>query len=155
MAVDPKIGATLLAEGTARAESLVNEMLGRLLGCLMSIKNSSTTAPPGSPTNFDSYIIAATATGAWAGLETYVAIYLDGWIYCQPKYGMRVWDEASGYFRYWNGGSWQLDEQAITYELPVGSRVLGAAPGYGSWSIDWGVNSDLPATGLDWYERTA
>lgn len=153
MAIDPKIGATLLAEGTARAEFLVNEMLARLLGCLMSVK-SSTDTPPGSPTNFDAYIVTATASGAWTGYEGYVAVYVDGWIFAAPKVGMRVWDEAQGYFTYYTGDAWQLDQQAIVYELPVGTRIVGpGAPGYGSWSIDATADSEQPLTGLNWYRR--
>ncbi len=90
MPTDPKLGATLLEEGTARAETLVNEMLGRILSGLMSLTSEGDTTPPGSPTNFDAYLIGASATGAWSGQDAKIGLYLDGWIFITPTEGMRV-----------------------------------------------------------------
>lgn len=54
------------------------------------------TAPPGSPTAGDAYIPAATATGAWAGLEDDIVIYDgSGWVnYTAPDgFGLYILDE--------------------------------------------------------------
>ena len=106
MAVDPKIDATLLAEGTAQAETLVNTMLARMLAGLMSVKSATTGAPPGSPSNFDAYILPSGSSGDWSGYDTYVAIYVDGWIYMPPAVGMRPWVEDAADQKYWNGSAW-------------------------------------------------
>jgi hypothetical protein len=52
--------------------------IGRV-GLHLSVRNRTTTAPPGSPADGDTYIPAATATGAWAGHEDDVAVY-SGWV---------------------------------------------------------------------------
>lgn len=45
------------------------------------------TAPPGSPGDGDKYIVASGATGAWSGMENYLAEYVaegDHWDFFAP-----------------------------------------------------------------------
>jgi hypothetical protein len=64
------------------------------------------TAPPGSPSDGDLYIVAATATGAWAGHDTELAYYRSGWVFYAPFEGVRAWvsDEDLSYT--WDGSAW-------------------------------------------------
>jgi len=61
--------------------------LGRF-GFHLSAKDRDLTTPPGSPAAGDTYIPAATATGAWAGKEGNVALW-DGaaWVFGVPREG--------------------------------------------------------------------
>lgn len=71
-----------------------------------TVINSTTTAPPGSPTNGDRYIPAATATGAWAGKEDDIAYYYNGWYFYTPLVGWTVYDVAQGNYITWTGSAW-------------------------------------------------
>lgn len=75
----------------------------------LSAINRTSTSPPGSPTEGDQYIIAAPATGDWAGRETQVVVYVDGvWVYIAPRDGWIIYDEATEVHLKFNGGSWTL-----------------------------------------------
>lgn len=39
------------------------------------------SAPPASPNTGDTYIVAASPTGAWTGYANYVAAYYGGWVF--------------------------------------------------------------------------
>jgi len=66
------------------------------------------TAPPGSPSNGQVYIPKATATGAWAGKENYVAIYDNGWIFLLPAEGWRAFVQDEDVEINYNGSAWKL-----------------------------------------------
>jgi len=74
----------------------------------MLILDKDLTAPPGSPTIGDRYIVAATATGDWATYEDYIAEYnnLSEWEFTQPTEGFTVWvaDEDQHYV--YDGAAW-------------------------------------------------
>lgn len=68
------------------------KMLGALVGC--AVKDRDLTAPPGSPVNGDRYLIAAGATGAWAGKDGQIAVRVSGaWEYYIPLVGWLVYVE--------------------------------------------------------------
>lgn len=70
--------------------------------------------PPGSPANGDGYIIAAAATGAWAGKDDHFTAYIDGsWLFVAPVSGFRVYvADESLYYRY-NGSAWVQEPNSI------------------------------------------
>jgi hypothetical protein len=50
--------------------------------------------PPGSPTDGDAYVVAATATGAWVGHEDHIAYWFDEigvWKFISPDEGLHVY----------------------------------------------------------------
>lgn len=52
----------------------------------VKVLSATTASPPGSPAKFDTYIVAATATGAWTGQETKFAIYNGtSWDFIAPN----------------------------------------------------------------------
>lgn len=67
------------------------------VGCHLSIKDRDLAAPPGSPANGDTYLIAASPTGAWAGKATGVITMWstqDGaWRFYTPRQGMLCYIE--------------------------------------------------------------
>jgi hypothetical protein len=77
----------------------------------LSVIDKDLTAPPGSPGEGDTYIVAASATGAWIGWDGRVARYIDGtWrSYLPGEGGGAGWlawaiDEAKLYA--FNGTNW-------------------------------------------------
>jgi hypothetical protein len=84
----PQTGAAELAVGQSAAETSANEALRHLdAGHTRSIiEDRDLTAPPGSCADGARYLVAATATGAWAGEDGRLAIAVgtdaaNGWLF--------------------------------------------------------------------------
>jgi hypothetical protein len=97
-----------LVSGQAVPETTVNEQIrGVEAGASHYRVVDRVTAPPGSPTDGDVYLIIATATGAFAGKENQLAIrFSTSWIYRTTIEGTTAWvmDEDAEY-RY-SGSAW-------------------------------------------------
>jgi hypothetical protein len=60
----------------------------------LSVKDRDLTAPPGSPTAGDRYIVGAAATGDWSGKDGQIALYISGgWAFYEPKIGWLAYIE--------------------------------------------------------------
>lgn len=72
-----------------------------------SVADKDLTAPPGSPSTGDRYIVASPATGLWAGEENSIAEW-DGvaWIFDTPVGGWAVWVDDETEIYVFNGSSW-------------------------------------------------
>ncbi len=102
--------ATPTASGDAATKDYVDQAISGL-DWQESVKDQDLTAPPGSPTTGDRYIVAATATGAWAGKEEQIAEYNGAsWDFTVPTEGAAVWIEDEDLAYVYNaahpGGSW-------------------------------------------------
>lgn len=107
MVTTAKLAITQLVAGQASAEVTVNDATNLLdTAVFPTVVNRTTTAPPGSPTNGDAYIPAATATGDWAGDEDTIQVYYDGWLTITPQEGWQVYVEAENGIINFNGTSW-------------------------------------------------
>jgi len=85
-----------------------NEAL-RLLDAMvqLSVLDRDLTAPPASPADGDRYLVAASASGLWAGWDLNVAFWIDGvWQRLVPRPGWLAWvaDEATLFA--WDGLAW-------------------------------------------------
>ncbi|HTT97776.1 MAG TPA: DUF2793 domain-containing protein [Rhizomicrobium sp.] len=94
----PRSGMPLLAAAQAQKHVTHNEALLQLdaLGCAR-ILDRDLTAPPPSPSDGDTYLIKATATGDWTGQDGRIAFALDGgWRFYAPFAGLMAYvvDEA-------------------------------------------------------------
>lgn len=73
----------------------------------LSVISRDLTAPPASPADGARYIVAAGATGDWAGWDLDVALFTDGvWIRLPPRVGWRAWVETEARLRVWIGSAW-------------------------------------------------
>lgn len=87
--VTPRLGLVQLVASQSQPEVLIDTAL-RVLEAFagtLSVKSRATAAPPGSPGDGDCYIIAAPASGAWAGSEGGVAVWIGStgvWFIVQP-----------------------------------------------------------------------
>lgn len=93
MKIEPKSG---LAYGWDEGESGwkdgmdANLLRVGLVGTHLEVLDKDLTDPPESPTNGDSYIVPADATGDWLAHEGDVAIWLDAsssWVFYTPALG--------------------------------------------------------------------
>ena len=72
-----------------------------------AVKSRTTTAPPGSPIEGDTYIVAPSATGAWAGKDGKFACWLNGaWSYRTPADGWLAYVVDAGMLAVHQSGAW-------------------------------------------------
>jgi hypothetical protein len=85
-----------------------NEALRILDGLVqLLVLDRNLTAPPGSPTDGDRYIVGSGATGDWAGWDLNVALFTDGsWLRLPPRAGWRAWVEDEGLLLVYDGVGW-------------------------------------------------
>lgn len=81
----------------------------------LGVIDKDLSAPPGSPSPGDRYIVAAGASGAWAGQSNNVAVWIeiDGgagevWEFRTPKLGWIAFVQDELFAYYWNGSTWQI-----------------------------------------------
>ncbi len=109
MANTARLNLDLIAANQAQKHVPANETFARLDTLVqMSVLDKDLTAPPGSPSEGDCYIVAAGATGAWAGNDKAIARHEDGaWRFLTVPTGSLVWvqDEEAIYVYSGSGGA--------------------------------------------------
>lgn len=110
LSVGPKLG--LLVHG-ALGEPHYDELMAqwRALDTLIqcNVISMTLTAPPGSPADGATYIVAASPTGAWAGKATNLARWsavLGAWEFFAPKEGWKAYCLADDLDHQFNGTAW-------------------------------------------------
>jgi hypothetical protein len=105
----PNLGITNLEAAQSQKHVTVNEGWQTLDAIVqLSVEDRNLTAPPVSPTDGDAYIVAAGATGLWAGQDNNVAYFNNAaWFFHTPKDGWiaYVLDEQVHY-KYTTVGGW-------------------------------------------------
>ena len=97
MANEPITGLPYQDANTLQTDVLQNAELNYVSAWLNCVVLSvGDTAPPGSPTEGDRYIVGASATGAWATHDDALAVYRGGWQFYAPSDGVAVKDLDSG-----------------------------------------------------------
>lgn len=72
-----------------------------------SIIDRDLTAPPGSESDGDLYIVGASATGSWSSQDGNLALYVNGdYVFITPVEGMAFWVDDEDIFIIYNGASW-------------------------------------------------
>src|SRR5581483_1515399 len=75
----PRFGLPYIAQGQAQKEVTHNDALNQLDALIdLYLLDRDLAAPPGSPADGDTYLVAASPTGAWAGHAGEIAFCLDG-----------------------------------------------------------------------------
>jgi hypothetical protein len=108
MATTANLGIKLLEQSQAQKEVTVNEALTLLDSVIGGgVLDKDLTTPPGSPTAGDRYIVAATATGDWAGKENALAFYFNGaWRFITPGEGLLIWVSDENLLYVFDGSAW-------------------------------------------------
>ena len=119
----PNLALPLLAAAQAQKHVTVNEALARLDGLVqLVVRDRGLASPPVSPSEGERYIVAAGATGAWAGWDGDVALFTGGaWVRMPPREGWRVRVEDEGVLLVRVGGAW------LTLDAALGLLVRGPA----------------------------
>jgi len=92
----------------------------------LSVLDQNLATPPGAPSNGNRYIVAATATGAWATHETEIAAFQDAtWIFYAPQEGWLAWVADEDKLYGWNGTSWVVAGGGITSLNPADGDLVG------------------------------
>lgn len=108
MSDSPNLALPFLAAGQAQKHVTINEALLALdaLVQLMVLDRDRTT-PPASPADGVRYIVAAGASGAWAGHDAAIAAWQDGaWTFYAPKTGMLAFVADEGMLYVFSGAAW-------------------------------------------------
>ncbi len=104
-----------MGPGTTDFTNIFTETINRLDALVQpSVIDRDLTAPPGSPTNGDRYIPAATATGDWATHEDEIATYWDGWLFTIAVDGFRFFVEDEHAVIAYDGTIWRTMEALIS-----------------------------------------
>ena len=73
----------------------------------LSVKDRDLTAPPGGPTEGDSYIVGPAATGAWATHDGKVAFWSgSAWVFGIPRIGWVAYVEDEEKLIAYKSGGW-------------------------------------------------
>lgn len=110
-----------LAAAQAQKHITHNEAL-RALDALVQIGvlDRDLTVPPGTPADGDCYIVAAAATGAWAGRDGRLAAWQDGvWMFYAPREGWVAWVADEDALVAWDGAAWVLVVGGVASVNPV------------------------------------
>lgn len=125
MSVTPNLSMIVLPESGSNAFMYYNSNQA-LVDCLLqgSVINRTTATPPGSPAEGDRYLIAASATGAWATHDGQFTFLLNGaWYFATPKVGWSLWVAAENREIIYDGTTWRLVGDIITSVIASGSAV--------------------------------
>jgi len=104
----PNLSLPYLAAAQAQKHVTVNEALSQLDGLVqLSVLDRDLALPPPSPAEGDRYLVAAGATGAWAGWDRDLVLFSDGaWMRLPPQTGWRLWIEDEGLLLVLKGTTW-------------------------------------------------
>lgn len=108
MTTTPRLGITELAEAQYTPEQSVNEGLrfAEQGAGAFTVLDRDLATPPGSPSDGDAYLVAASGTGAWSGHDGEIAFYASGWLFITVKAGFILYvDDEDALLKY-NGSSY-------------------------------------------------
>lgn len=127
----PNLGLTELASNHVLAYLTINSALDIIdAAAKVGVANMTLTAPPGSPVDGDSYVVAATATGAWVGKENQIAAYRSGaWIFVDPPNGKPIFDQETERFFVWDGTAWRHFAGSLRRKTPMCLAAHGIMDG--------------------------
>ena len=91
-----------------------------------AVSDRTQLAPPVGPAQGQRHIIAAGATGDWAGKSGQIALFADGyWSYFAPAMGWRVWVQAEDAVATYDGAAWKTQAEGA---LSVARLGVSATP---------------------------
>lgn len=129
MTTTPILALEELASAQAIPEVTVNESVRWLefFGTGGKVLDRGLAAPPGSPADGDCYLVAASATGAWAGHVGDIAMFLStAWAFKDAKEGMRLYVADEDVTIVYDGAAWS-SVSGTTYTDEQARDAIGAA----------------------------
>lgn len=142
MTTSTKLGVPYIASSQASPEVPHNLALYMLEAMVRGAKALQNAPPGGTPADGDVYIVGTAGSGAWAGKNNCIAVYVsNAWRFVPgfdsdgaqiamgaDQEGMRIWNQATDELMRWTGAAW------TGYEAPPLTTVAGlpAAPPTGT-----------------------
>lgn len=119
----PRLLLPYIQAAQAQKHVTHNEALRRLDGLVnLTVEDRSRSAPPANPTEGTAYLVAAGATGLWAGWSGDIALWADGaWMRLPARIGWRLWVIAEQLILVRLAAGW------VTLDLAMGLLVRGAS----------------------------
>jgi hypothetical protein len=127
----PNLGLPFIEGSQAQKHVTHNEALRILDAAIqISVLDLTRTAPPSSPAEGERHVVAAGATGAWAGHANAIATWQDGaWAFLVPKAGWCVWSSADAVTFVFDGTVWRDQRNLAVDNLPhLGINTTASLP---------------------------
>lgn len=136
----PILGLPYIAGSQASPEITHNTALNMLQALLTGVISVAVlTAPPGGPAEGDAYVIAGSATGAWAGEDHKITAFIGGqWAFVPgldssgtpiamgaAQEGLRVYDKTTNSEWVWSGTLWNETPDLASYTVSTLPPVTG------------------------------
>lgn len=123
MSNTPRLGMPYILASQSQKEVTHNEALNLLDLLVQGQVQARQADPPASPTEGAAYIVIATATGAWAGKEGYLAQYIGGvWSFFAPFEGLKCYSIADATEYQYKNSEW------TAYQSSSSGGSSGASP---------------------------
>ena len=108
MSTSPNLGLPFILAAQAQKHVTHNEAIRGLDAVVqLMVLDRNLAAAPASPADGARYIVAAAATGVWAGQTNNIAAYQDGaWAFYLPKEGWIAWIADEDIAAAWTGTVW-------------------------------------------------
>lgn len=138
---DPFFNNAYMVEATSRADLIHNEFTARVAASMARIKQVDVNTPPGSPADFDAYLVGLSPTGPWSAAAGLIAFWLNGWKFITPSDGMcvTVTNDTSG-----QAGR-QIDCFSGGWSSVGGSQVVTPINLSGVWTAQWDLKYGVVA----------
>ncbi len=129
----PNLALPFIEGSQAQKHVTHNEALRILDAAIqVAVLDLTRTAPPSSPAEGERHVVAAGATGAWAGHGDAIATWQDGaWAFLVPKTGWCIWSVADDVMFVFDGTHWRdLRDLPVTLDnaVHVGINTSASAP---------------------------
>jgi hypothetical protein len=109
MSTTPNLALSYIASSQAQKEVTHNAALNDLDFLVQaSVIDTTLATPPVSPNLGDTYVIAASPTGAWTGFANAVAAWYSGWTIKMPEAGWIIFTRNGNHLLYYTGSAWAL-----------------------------------------------
>ncbi len=103
----PRFDLPLLYAAQAQKEVVANESFALTDALLHCAIEGTAATPPASPANGANWLVAAGASGAWAGQDGNIACQQNGnWVFVTPRDGLQVLNRTNGQWQHYYG-SWK------------------------------------------------
>ncbi|HEV7880218.1 DUF2793 domain-containing protein [Bradyrhizobium sp.] len=129
----PNLGLPFIEGSQAQKHVTHNEALRILDAAIqVAVLDLTRTSPPPSPAEGERHVVAAGATGAWAGHGNAIATWQDGaWAFLVPKSGWCIWSAADDVMFVFDGTHWRdLRDLPVTLDnaVHVGINTTASSP---------------------------
>lgn len=104
----PNLGLPYIMAAQAQKHVTHNEAI-RVLDAVvqLAVLDRDFSSPPATPSDGDRYLVAASASGTWAGHDGSIAAWLDGaWMFLAPREGWIAWVADERILLAWDGAAW-------------------------------------------------